>query len=71
MKFFIDTGSVAEVEELVEPFAALGEQYTGKVTGLLYGGSVKPTNIAEIMDEADVDGALVGGASLVAEDFLK
>ena len=36
---------------------------------VLYGGSVKPTNIAEIMDEADVDGALVGGASLTAEEF--
>ncbi len=36
---------------------------------LLYGGSVKPTNAAEILDIADVDGALVGGASLKAEDF--
>ena len=37
---------------------------------LLYGGSVKPGNAAELMDLTDVDGALVGGASLVAEDFL-
>jgi triosephosphate isomerase len=37
---------------------------------LLYGGSVKPGNAAEILALADVDGALVGGASLVAADFL-
>ncbi|WP_420404933.1 triose-phosphate isomerase [Nisaea sp.] len=37
---------------------------------LLYGGSVKPGNAAEILGLADVDGALVGGASLKAEDFL-
>jgi triosephosphate isomerase len=37
---------------------------------LLYGGSVKPTNARELMGVADVDGALVGGASLVAADFL-
>ena len=37
---------------------------------LLYGGSVKPGNAREIMALADVDGALVGGASLKAEDFL-
>ncbi|PZU90833.1 MAG: triose-phosphate isomerase [Chelatococcus sp.] len=37
---------------------------------LLYGGSVKPGNAAELMNVANVDGALVGGASLKAEDFL-
>lgn len=37
---------------------------------LLYGGSVKPSNAAELMAVEDVDGALVGGASLVAADFL-
>jgi triosephosphate isomerase (TIM) len=37
---------------------------------LLYGGSVKPANAAELMAVPDVDGALVGGASLVAADFL-
>ena len=38
-------------------------------TPLLYGGSVKGSNAAEIFSVADVDGALVGGASLKAEDF--
>jgi triosephosphate isomerase (TIM) len=37
---------------------------------LLYGGSVKPSNASELMAVSDVDGALVGGASLKAEDFL-
>ena len=37
---------------------------------LLYGGSVKPGNAVEILALEDVDGALVGGASLKAEDFL-
>jgi len=38
---------------------------------ILYGGSVKPDNIAELMDRDDIDGALVGGASLKAADFSK
>ena len=37
---------------------------------ILYGGSVKPSNAKELMGVANVDGALVGGASLKAEDFL-
>jgi len=37
---------------------------------VLYGGSVKPSNAAELMAVANVDGALVGGASLKADDFL-
>jgi len=38
---------------------------------ILYGGSVKPDNISELMSEPDIDGALVGGASLEADSFLK
>ncbi|MDB5364526.1 MAG: tpiA [Rhodospirillales bacterium] len=41
----------------------------GAATRLLYGGSVKPSNAAEILATGDVDGVLVGGASLAAEDF--
>jgi triosephosphate isomerase len=37
---------------------------------ILYGGSVKPSNAAELMAVANVNGALVGGASLKASDFL-
>ncbi len=36
-----------------------------------YGGSVKPSNVAEIMNQSDIDGALVGGASLEANDYVK
>jgi len=43
---------------------------TGEGMRILYGGSVKPSNAAELMAVANVDGALVGGASLKAEDFL-
>ena len=37
---------------------------------ILYGGSVKPDNAASLFAQADVDGGLIGGASLVAADFL-
>jgi triosephosphate isomerase len=37
---------------------------------ILYGGSVKPSNAKELLGVADVDGALVGGASLKADEFL-
>lgn len=42
----------------------------GAAIRLLYGGSVKPSNAAELLNAPDVDGALVGGASLKADDFL-
>jgi triosephosphate isomerase (TIM) len=38
---------------------------------ILYGGSVKPDNVDELMSQPDIDGALVGGASLVAESFAR
>jgi triosephosphate isomerase len=51
------------------------EQSNGKSVAdsvrILYGGSVKPENISELMSQPDVDGALVGGASLEAESFSK
>ncbi len=47
----------------------LGGPSLAKSVRILYGGSVKPGNAAELLAVADVDGALVGGASLVAEDF--
>ncbi|HKV40496.1 MAG TPA: triose-phosphate isomerase [Blastocatellia bacterium] len=40
-------------------------------TRILYGGSVKPDNVAKLMEELDIDGALVGGASLEAESFAR
>jgi triosephosphate isomerase (TIM) len=64
------TGDIAQVHgflrrALVRRFGA-----TGEAVRILYGGSVKPDNAREIMAVADVDGALVGGASLKADDFL-
>ena len=47
------------------------DQSTAESLRILYGGSVKPENISDLMREADIDGALVGGASLDAESFSK
>ncbi len=52
-------------KELVSRFADAGTKMR-----ILYGGSVKPSNAMELMGVANVDGALIGGASLKAEDFL-
>ena len=53
--------------------AALGQRFgaQGRRIRLLYGGSVKPDNARELMAVPGVDGALVGGASLKAADFLR
>jgi len=51
----------------------LGEMYDGQLAEeirILYGGSVKPDSAAELMGQQDVDGLLVGGASLSADDFV-
>jgi triosephosphate isomerase len=50
--------------------AKFGADAASKVR-ILYGGSVKPGNIAELMSEQDIDGALVGGASLAEADFAQ
>ena len=62
---------VAEVHAMVrsELEALLGAEQAAAMR-VLYGGSVKPTNAAELMAVANVDGALVGGASLKADDFI-
>jgi triosephosphate isomerase (TIM) len=74
----IGTGEVATPEDAQEVCAAirtrLAELYSGDLADgvrVLYGGSVKSGNIAGIMAQADVDGALVGGASLDPEEFVK
>ena len=48
----------------------VGDDFAGSVR-ILYGGSVKPNNAAEIMGQEDIDGALVGGASLEVESFVE
>ena len=74
----IGTGEVATPENAQEVCGAirsrLAELYDGEVADavrILYGGSVKSDNIAGIMAQPDVDGALVGGASLDPVDFVK
>ncbi|RNM14232.1 triose-phosphate isomerase [Nocardioides pocheonensis] len=72
----IGTGEVATPEDAQEVCAAIRARI-GEVHGadaadgvrVLYGGSVKASNVAGIMQKADVDGALVGGASLQADEF--
>ncbi len=64
------TKDVEEVHKLIRD--RLKDRFSGEgaVVRILYGGSVKPSNAAELMAVANVDGALVGGASLKAVDFL-
>ena len=61
---------VAEVHAFLRREALRHSASEGAGMRLLYGGSVKPSNAAELMGVPDVDGALVGGASLTAKDFL-
>ena len=72
----IGTGKTATAEQANEVIAYI-RQVVRDVYGDLadqvriqYGGSVKPANVAEIMGQSDIDGALVGGASLKPADFL-
>ena len=66
----IGTGRTASPAQAQEVHGFLRQRLPA-ATRILYGGSVKPDNAAALMAQADVDGALVGGASLVAASFLK
>jgi triosephosphate isomerase len=72
----IGTGKIPTMAEIAEMHAAIRERLVrtygsaGATVRILYGGSVKASNAAEIFAVADVDGALVGGASLKAADFM-
>ncbi|MCI5043690.1 MAG: triose-phosphate isomerase [Aquisalinus sp.] len=65
----IGTGLVPSLDDIREIHSLIREK-TLEETRLLYGGSVKPANAAEILSIENVNGALVGGASLKAEDFF-
>lgn len=74
----IGTGRTATPEQAQEVHAAirmiledLADKPTADAVRLLYGGSVKPDNIDGLMAQADIDGALVGGASLQADSFAR
>lgn len=72
----IGTGKTATSEQAQEVHAFIRERLSALDSGvaagvrILYGGSVKPDNAAELFANADIDGGLIGGASLKAEDFL-
>ena len=74
----IGTGRTATPEQAQEMhafirrvFAESHSKEAGEALRILYGGSVKPDNIAGLMDQPDIDGALVGGASLKAGSFAE
>ncbi len=73
----IGTGNVATLENIIEVLEyvknIISEKsfYTEENTFLIYGGSVSPDNASEILNTKIVNGALVGGASLDAEKFVK
>ena len=74
----IGTGKTASAEDAQEVCAAIrvelakfGSSEIAEAARILYGGSVKSSNIVEIMKQPDVDGVLVGGASLDAEEFAR
>jgi triosephosphate isomerase len=69
----IGTGEVASPEQAQLVHRAIRELLgsSGIGTSLLYGGSVKASNAAELFAQPDIDGGLVGGASLEADEFLK
>lgn len=73
----IGTGLTASPAQAQEVHAAIRSQVSasGAVVAdglrVLYGGSVKPQNAKELFGQADIDGGLIGGAALVADDFLK
>jgi triosephosphate isomerase (TIM) len=72
----IGTGRTPTIQEVADVHAAIRNALiarfsdAGETVRILYGGSVKPSNAAELMAVANVNGALVGGASLKASDFL-
>jgi triosephosphate isomerase len=72
----IGTGKIPSTADIAEMHAALRGRLVaaygeaGDAVRILYGGSVNASNAAEIFAVADVDGALVGGASLKSADFL-
>lgn len=72
----IGTGKTASKEQAQETHAFIRgvleqiyEKNVAEQTRILYGGSVKPTNVDELMAQSDIDGALVGGAALDAQSF--
>ena len=73
----IGTGKTATSEQAEEIHAFIRETLAGlfgaevaEETTILYGGSCKPSNAKELFAQKDIDGGLIGGAALKAEDFI-
>ena len=73
----IGTGKTATADQAEEIHAyirkVLAEQFSAEVaeeTSILYGGSCKPSNAKELFAKPDIDGGLIGGAALKADDFI-
>ncbi|AVP49400.1 triose-phosphate isomerase [Williamsoniiplasma luminosum] len=73
----IGTGKTATAQDaqdvclaIRQNLAKIYDQTTADQITIQYGGSVKPGNIKELMEQPDIDGALVGGASLIADDYV-
>lgn len=72
----IGTGKTATPEQAQEVHAAIRQRLAASdaaaapTVRILYGGSVKPANARELFSQADIDGGLIGGASLLASDFI-
>jgi triosephosphate isomerase (TIM) len=74
----IGTGKTATPQQAEEVHAAIRKMYAGmygaeaaEAIRILYGGSVKPDNVSELMKQPNIDGGLVGGASLEIDSFTK
>jgi len=74
----IGTGKTASPQQAEEVHASIRKLYgqlysaeAAEAVRILYGGSMKPDNVAELMKQPDIDGGLVGGASLDVESFTK
>lgn len=67
----IGTGDTCESTEANRVIGLIRNQLTNPNVSIQYGGSVKPNNIDEIMAQPEIDGVLVGGASLEAESFAR
>jgi triosephosphate isomerase len=68
------TATTAQAQEVHAQIRGLLRELAGKIAEevrIQYGGSVKPDNAADLLSQPDIDGALVGGASLKADDFAR
>ncbi len=67
----IGTGDTCASDEANRVIGNIRQQLSNKEVSIQYGGSVKPDNVDDIMSQSEIDGALVGGASLEADSFAR